>query len=262
MKGAIAILSMTMIMSAHGGPPRTAQTVWDQGIAAKGGRDALRAVRTFVIRESAPRTGAEPWASALMRTVVCQPPNGWWELVDYRPGRLGFSAHVADLATHAEWYSSGAEARPAMNTDRSIVPYSIEQVQLVYFLETAALHPTPVRLVEGGEADAVEADLGGRPVVVHFDRRTHLPVRVEMTRAVRLPSGRADAKKYSYVLSGYRDITGLRLPSQVTIDSGSTVNLDFQINVDVDPALFRTPPENVTTADAWRKYLRGSSPKR
>ncbi len=262
MKGVIAIVGVLMMVSAQDRPPKTAQSVWDQGVAAKGGREALRAVRTFVVRESAVYEDAQPYASGLKRTVVCQPPNGWWEFEDYRPGRFGFSAHVADLETGAEWFSQGVKATLRMKLKDSIVPYWMKEVQLVYFLETAALHPTPIRLVEGSDADAVEVDAGGLPAVVHFDRTTHLPMRIEMTRSVQLPPGRVTSTKYLYSVSSYRDVSGLKLPSRMRIDSSSPRDVDFQVNVDIDPALFRTPPTNVTSPDAWRKFLRDLPPNR
>jgi hypothetical protein len=216
MRTVLVIAGVLLIGSPDDVPQRTAQTVWAQALTAKGGRDVLHGVRTFVIREFAVIKGAEPFASQRTRTIVCEPPGRWWEFIDYRPGRFGFDTHVVDLEAGLEWYASGADARQPTRSAKSTILYSIAEAQFLYFVETAVFRPSALRLLDQQHADVVEADVGGQGVVFYFDRTTHLPIHVQATRTSTLPSGRIVSRKSWYSLSGYRDVSGLRACQEIT----------------------------------------------
>ncbi len=115
------------------GDPLDAAAVWEQAIAAKGGRDRLHAIRSFAVRERY-RLGRKVRGivGGKIDQIVCEPPDNWWEFLDYRPGEMGYSVRVVNVRTGAGWAShSGSPARPFMRPDTNTA-YRLRQLQYVY----------------------------------------------------------------------------------------------------------------------------------
>lgn len=219
----------------------TARRVWARVVAAKGGESTLHALRNFVVVEA---PGAGDRAAARLSVFVCSPPGRLWWFLDYRPGELGISTRVSDLGKQYEWYSHGGAAHPGLRPNAD-TPFNIAERQYLYFLETAYVQPKPIRVTEG-RLDVVETEVMGRRVDFHIDRETHLPVRVERFVGTR---------RYVHTLTRYQSVGGILVPTRVGLGE-DFVNAEIKINLDLDPALFSTAPDNVTTGDWWRKFLR------
>ena len=85
-----------------------------------------------------------------------------------------------------------------------------------------------------------------------IDTQTSLPLQVTLDALLshpQLPPGRT--YRSTYTLDGVVTVDGLRMPRRV---DGEDVR--FTINPDIDPQLFETPPDGVTSRDAWKKFLR------
>jgi hypothetical protein len=177
------------------GEHQDAARLWADAVAARGGRDRLAAIRSFAIREQT--TYARPtrpdMATGKVDQIVCELPDGWWEFLDYRPGEMGVSVRVLNAKTGLGWASHGGPAQPLRQPD-TYVAYRMRQIQYVYFLETSAVHPNPLRAsrVQLGSApfDRVTAEIEGDEVDFYLDITTHLPARVEASRKITLKPGR------------------------------------------------------------------------
>jgi hypothetical protein len=236
----------------------SAEKLWARALAAKGGAERLHAIRNFVITESAPLKVTR-FAAQESSVIVCEPPGRWWEFLDFRPGLLGFSTRVLDLEKRLDFYSEGGDSRGG-----SLRPADLDgplsrmtYVQLVYFMETAVVRPRigKVEVIHG--FDVVHSDVDGQAVSFYLDRRTHLPAHVEVIRTFAI-GGAAPPKNQLrrwYTLEKYVEISGLQIPTRVAV-GGDFANATVEVNVDLDPALFGTPPDGVTSGDAWRKFRR------
>ena len=236
----------------------SAEALWARALAAKGGAERLHAIRNFVISESAPLKVTR-FAAQENDVIVCEPPGKWWEFLDYRPGLLGFSTQVLDLEKRLHLYSEGGDSRSGSfrPADLDGALSRMTYLQLVYFMETAVVRPRigKAEVIKG--FDVVHSEVGDHAVSFYLDRRTHLPAHVEVIRTFAI-EGVAPPKNQLrrwYTLEKYVEISGLRVPTRVGL-GGDFANATVDVNVDLDPALFDTPPDGVTNGDAWRKFRR------
>jgi hypothetical protein len=256
----VAVVVVPAAVAHQSADERTARAVWAQAVAAKGGGEALHGIRNFVVKESTPMKRLLEFSQHKLDVMVCEPPGKWWEFVDYRPGKMGFDAHVVNRDKHLEWYSWGAEATKPLRENTNTL-YLMAQYQYVYFLETAFVQPRPTRVTSAGQFDLVETDVDGQRVDFYLDRNSHLPLRIETVRTL-VPPPQARFRgtgtlTYRYTLEQYRAVAGIQVPTRLAL-GGDFADAEIEVNLDLDPKLFETPPDNVTQADEWRRYLRSS----
>jgi hypothetical protein len=104
---AIIVSLLALFALVPGGDPPEQEnrpnggTLWDEAITAKGGRERLQSIHTFAIHETTVHdTPSSPQMSAgKVSQIVCRLPDGWWEFLDYRPGKMGYSIRVVNAAT-------------------------------------------------------------------------------------------------------------------------------------------------------------------
>jgi hypothetical protein len=239
-----------------------AVTLWEQAVAAKGGRDRLAGIRSFAIQERTrfKRPTLPEMAVGRVDQIVCELPDAWWEFLDYRPGQMGYSVRVVNARTGLGWASFGGPARPFLRPDTNTA-FRMRQLQYVYFLETRWVQPTPLRAsrVQHGSrsADRVETQIEGDLVIFDLDVNTHLPVRIETIHKTTLKPPRPGMTgprehKYIYELDGYHEVAGIQVPGRVTI-GGDPAEARVEINPDYDPSIFTMPPSPNAGIDSWRK---------
>ena len=157
--------------------------------------------------------------------IVCQLPNHWWEFLDYRPGKMGYSVHMLETRSGLGWASHGGPARPFLRPDTDTV-YRLRQLQYVYFLETRWMQPTPVRgsRVRLGwkSVDRLETRIDDDLVVLYLDVSTHLPLRIETVRKIAAKPPRQGVTgtgemKYTFELEGYHEVAGIQVPARVKL---------------------------------------------
>jgi hypothetical protein len=245
-----------------------AKELWDQVIAAKGGRERLRAVRSFVKSEgvSFPDFSRPDVATSERVEFVCELPNRLWMFADYRPGKMGFRTEVWNKPRGLYWYSvlgnpaGTGRAGQAAQLDESLAGV-IEANEYTYFLETKWVQPELVSVATRRSGlrreTAINAKWGNTELVYTIDLATHLPTALHTLRGD--PNSRHPDQpiltERDLRFEDYRDIGGIQMPTRVKIgpDWGT---VSFLINPEIDSKLFETPPDGVTTADAWRKWLR------
>jgi len=225
-----------------------AASVWDRMLAAKGGREKLHAVHTLVVSTRDPLAGfsRRDVAGGLKYEIVAAFPDRFWWWSDYRPGKLGFDVQVWNRTARWWWATSNGRAAgqpewgPRLESDRRL-----EVLQLAYLLETQFVQPRLLRAFEiSGKA--------GRRVVVEAATPSTSRVRYTVDPTTYLPeSVEIGTEGTAYQFSSWVNVDGIRMPQQ-----DGKIALHFLINPNVDPKLFETPPDNVTSADAWKTFLR------
>ena len=255
-------LSVTIAGSAQE-DRRTAQALWEEAIAARGGRERLAGIRSFAILQKTRFRGfmTRDVARGKVDQIVCELPDKWWEFLDYRPGLMGYSVEVVDTLTGLGWASlSGTPARPFRRPDTNAA-YRMRQLQYVYFLQTRSVQPRPrgasrVRLGLRS-ADRVDTVMDDESVVFYFDPATHLPLRIETSRKITLKPPRPEVKgtgqlKYVFELADYQEVGGVKVPGRVKL-GGDAAESRVEINPDYDPSIFTNPPASDATIDSWRR---------
>src|SRR5688572_27523992 len=234
-----------MVADARQGRPsavspvdKDVRSVWEQAIAAKGGRARLHAIRNFVITSetklsNSPRPEVATREYIERLTVL---PNRFWQFADYRPGLMGTQGLMLDLARRQVWDSNRRPA-PLMLED---LTHSLHESQFLYFLETSSLVPELIRLtastVDGVRVDVVETQTAGERVDFSFAQDSHLPVRVtayQKRYTAPNPLARRD-----YRTRDYRVQDGIQMPRRLYFSSDSDVTVSYRFNVDYDPAIF------------------------
>jgi hypothetical protein len=276
----VSLLTLFCVSAAAGSTQEDRQkaaTLWDQAVAAKGGRDRLAGIRSFAILKKTRFRGlmTRDVARGKVDQIVCELPDQWWEFLDYRPGLMGYFVDVLNTRSGVGWMSNSGTVRPAPGRSayaaegmRQHTAYRMRQLQYVYFLETKSVQPNPLRAarVHLGfrPVDRVETDLEGELVVFYLDVNTHLPVRIQTVHnagVLREPRpgafrGRTvtSERRYTYDLDGYHDVAGIQVPARVAL-GGDPSEAMVEINPDYDPSIFTTPLPPDTRIDSWRKRV-------
>jgi hypothetical protein len=245
---------------------RQALALWEQAVAAKGGRERLAAINSFAIqkRTAFSRLALRDMATGKVEQIACALPDAWWEFVDYRPGKMGYSVLAANARTGLGWATHGGPAHPFLRRYTGL-PYRMRQLQYVYFLETRDVRPTPIRASRARRGfthvDRVETLVDDDLVVFDLDVKTHLPIRIETTHKNPLKPPRPGMPppgdmRFVYELADYHDVGGILVPARVTL-GGDTSHVQVEIDPDYDPAIFITAPSPTATIDSWRRQRAG-----
>lgn len=230
---------------------KEAERLWEQAIAAKGGRDRLNAVRNMVISTKKDTTGLFT-KSQVRREELLVFPNKYWFWDDNRPSIFGLVISMYDYDSNMSYVVSDGEP------NRQLEPIkdkrrdkALRNAQLSLLLETKWLKPTIVKARTGRvglrSVDIVETVVEGERVDFAFDRKTHLPVRVSYYDVV---NGKTYVNVQSF--SDYMDVAGIKVPQTHEYTDGSKYRASFQFNVEYIENIFIKPPPIEAGPEAWR----------
>jgi hypothetical protein len=253
--------------------------LWEQAIAAKGGRNRLRQVKNILISSRNPRWAFryQPREFRGIGTRYEQfyvLPNKAWRWIDDRPGKFGLAVVLYDGDREEYWEASTIfegvfHSRMPMQPDEILNFYSS---LLPTLMETRDIRPVPVQAkkawinraeVRGGkvrtkksEVDVLLTVVDGFHALFYLDLATHLPLSVTVYPAEWDADGKkheATLKDLAVNLSDYRDVDGIQMPHKVGY-AGTAPHMDvtYQINVDYDPRLFERLPSLEDGPEAWK----------
>jgi hypothetical protein len=230
-----------------------AMTVWEQAIAAKGGRERLQSVRNLVVRsrEDFSRSTRPDVATHEDIERLYVVAGKLWEFVDHRPGMMGANGLILDSARQQAWGSNGYPAKSAYPE----LVYRLTEGQCLYLMETVAVRPKPVSVrsdrLRSSDVDIVETQVGGDRVDFYLDHGTHLPVRIVTFRNLR--AGSAPSKRI-FRLSDYQATEGIQMPAKVRLgdDETDVTSTTYRFNVDYDESIFN-PQSLRFEANGWMK---------
>jgi hypothetical protein len=233
--------------------PAEAIQIWEQAIAAKGGRHRLHAVGNMVIS-----TRGE-YASRLLkknqdrREELIVFPNKYWFWDDYRPDVFGLIVSMYDYDRNLSYVITGVEPhsplKPIKGTQRN---KAIRNAQLSFLLESKWLRPTIVKAsterIGTHPVDIVQTIVEGERVDFAFDRKTHLLIRIRFHDVV---DGKTYVNEESY--SDYYDVNGIKVPQIIEFKDGSKYRARFQFNVEYNEEIFIKPAPIEAGPEAWKQ---------
>ena len=264
-----------------------AEKLWEQAIAAKGGRERLYAIGNFVVSSksrfrSSPRPDV---AVGITEESLYVLPGKWWNFFDYRPGKMGYRINVLNFDRSIWWTVSSGKKVPIPSRpdlDKAFLEdfrYRFRQAQFLYLLETKWIKPTLVgartdsigfnkydvvetliaerqmrRLVQEASTKRLKLEVidDEREVRADFylDRKTHLPVRIVTDSRAARGSGKG-AMDDTCSLDDYAEVGGIQMPG--IVNCGYKENrTSYQFNVDYNESIFEHPPTRDLKPDAWR----------
>ncbi len=215
MSGVKTILLLTLFLGgawaqAPDNPDRVAaRAIWEQMLAAKGGRERLMAVRSMEL------TGRDLFGEFDGETIDVFPDRSWkWLGSPSRPFSLSVCNVAAGISQFSRlnfWHSTNTDMQ------NSGCPRALQSDQLLWLNETAWLRPDPLRIVHEKalpeSVDVVETRLDGTFYRADFyvDKRTHLPIEVveyEM-HPIQIAA--------HYRLPNYHQVDGIMVPSGISM---------------------------------------------
>ncbi len=229
-----------------------AEELWEQAIAAKGGRERLHKVRNMLISSHTEyRRGLFGLRRGRTRTEQLYVfPNKYWYWDDLRPGVLGLAVSMYNGDTEASWltYPDDRRSPRKLSLDVTQEMSVLIRAQLFDLMETKWVRPKPIKVrtaqLGGKRVDVVQAVIDEYLVDFYLDRETHLPLKV--TRFGESPMG-PNTELSSALLSEYADVDGIQMPHKI-----EDIPQRYRFNVDYDEALFEVPPTVEAGPEAWR----------
>jgi hypothetical protein len=260
-----------------------AKELWEQAIAAKGGRDQLYQVRNMVVTSQTKYGNGTKTFHGYRTVGLYVLPDKWWEWYDDSPGGFGRHTMTFNFTDEFGWELQGTpdDLKPippdeavtltkrTPTSDKlslyekqypkeALSRYAEFQVdywenQFIYLMETKWLRPvlTGARIERSGSKkfDVVEATWGRERIEFYLDQKTHLPAKIVFR--VKFALSKSGEYAIVFVLDDYVEVNGLKLPSKVARgkDKNETT---YQLNVDYDEGLFTRPPVITDGPDAWQ----------
>lgn len=243
------------------GTQQEARRIWEQAIAAKGGRKQLHAVQNLVISTVGNYTASSGKVNTVRTEAFFVFPNKVWTWSDYRPDVFGLTVEMLNFDSNTRYFINSDNPPPRLlsipsNETSAARTYGL----LAYLLETKWVKPVLV--------SASTARIGRRTVdVVHtklrddikgyvpddrridfaFDRETHLPIRVSYYHT----RGDKDVLDVAENLSDYTEVSGIKVPQRRQVGE-SVDKISIQINVKYNEDFFTKPPSIAAGPEAWK----------
>ena len=236
-----------------------AHVLWEQAIAAKGGRKRLYAVRNLLERHE---------RNSYVALFVF--PDKVWQWSDVRPTPLGLAIEMQNLGKGLSYKVEEDMSDPPRNLGENSakeVLWPLYYAQLYYLLETQWIKPLPVKVYSGS--------IGRRPVdvvqtIVHFQKAPrandrgdrvdfHLDKQSHLLLEVAFPSDDSVGTNYGrgtyYVtFADYANVDGIQMPRRVGyLAEKPDASASVQVNVQYDPEIFEHPPSLKRGPDAWKQ---------
>ena len=234
-------------------PSDLAERVWEQAIAAKGGREALHGVRTLVVSARRDYPSRKLNKNQIRQEVLYVLPHKFWSWSDYRPDVFGLRIEMYDYERSTKYVIGDGDPNhqlePITEVDRK--NRDVLWGLLPYLPETKWLKPVLVGAKAGtvGQqaVDIVETDVKGKRVDFAFDRETHLPIRVSYYRTV-------NNKTYvtAIDLADYVEVGGIKLPQTLKYDDGTQDKKSYRLNVEYKEDIFIKPTHIEAGPEAWK----------
>jgi hypothetical protein len=227
--------------------------VWEQAIAAKGGRERLHTVSNMVISTRGNYSSRLLKKGRVRREEVLVLPNKYWFLDDYRPDVFGLTISMYNYDTNMKYVISEGDPHHRLESiPESRRNRALRNNQLSFLLETKWLEPTPIKATTGRiglrSVDIVQTTVNGERVDFAFERKTHLPIRVSYYNIVK---GQTSVNVFNF--SDYIEVSGIKVPQRFEYDDGSEYKATFQFNVEYNEDIFVKPPSISAGSAAWKK---------
>jgi hypothetical protein len=228
---------------------RQAQALWEQAVAAKGGREQLYRVNSLLMsyQETVRNFLGIVVHRGDVETLYVFPDKMWgWD--DGLPPPFHLTVNLLDIGRDRRCTLYKGTAAPIcgpVRQGKTQPDEGLVQVQLLYLMETKWVKPTPVGVgeerIDSKKVDVLHARFQDKRVDYFLDRKTHLPVRVSIFY------GGGERPTISVELSDYAPVGGVLMPGKQ-----KKGKINFQINTPYDEGVFTRPPSIEAGPHAWR----------
>jgi hypothetical protein len=230
-----------------------AERLWEQAIAAKGGRERLHSVRNMVISARAEYRTSTFKKNQIRQEGLYVLPNKVWSWNDLRPDVFGLRVTMYNHDTKMKYIISEGEPHhlPEPITEKDKKNRELLTSLLPELLETEWSKPVLVSSSIGRiglrTVNIVQTTVGDKRVDFALDQKTHLPVRVSYYDVI-------NGKTYitALELSDYVEISGIKVPQKVKYDDGTEYKQTYQFNVRYNEDIFIHPTTIEAGPEAWK----------
>lgn len=235
-----------------------AKRIWEEALAAKGGRERLYAVRNMVISSRGLYLSSGRRKNPIEQEELLVFPNKYWFWNDLRPDLFGLSVEMFNLDSNMHYIVSpdNPNSQPKPIIPNKQVDELFLYAQLLYLLETKWFKPILVTAstekIGHREADVVETKVRDRRVDFAFDRESHLLIQA---RIYRIRNNKEVLDDVINLLD-YREVSGIKVPQTIKYDDGTEYKKIFQFNVEYDESIFVKPPPIEAGPEAWRPKIK------
>ena len=232
-----------------------AERLWEQAIAAKGGRERLYSISNLQLSVRDKQWWGFKRVPYEIESLYVFPGKSW-QWIDQTGSIFGFGIIMRNYEGGTNWtyLDHGAGGSVSESPDQPIYRGGLSGIidtQLKYLMETKWVKPIPVSVERGKvgrhAVDIVRTLVREYPkreehVSFALDRKTHLPRKV-LYHTVTFGKETSGGPS----LSDYASINGVQMPGKVGPDKTT-----YQFNVDYNPQVFELPPSREAGIDAWK----------
>lgn len=263
----ILTFAREMKVNAQNADPKKARELWEQVIAAKGGRENLYAVENLVVSVKTKYKKLKRGFTGNHTESLYVLPDKWWFWVDEPPFGLGiwtynFSSKVGwevDEGFPSQTIKPSADVSTTSKIDVRFrfVNRKFSEDQLIYLMETKWLQPTIIGVraekLNSQKVDVIEISYGNQKFEYYIDKQTHLPKQVVIRTLIEKTGTSVDGKEHteSFMLSDYVEVSGIKFPRVVRRGNEST-ETTYQVNVDYNKNIFENPSTLDMGSEAWK----------
>ena len=276
----IVICLVTTVAHAHNqiadANRQHAELLWEKAIEAKGGRQQLHSVNSFVISSTidifvnSSIFGEQPRTSHVdseTERLYVMPGKAW--LYEFTPS---FSVSLEGTVMDTERNLCLVTLAPIgpMHSVPGLTPcvptiWSERLIQdpVIYLMETKWVRPLPLRARTEGKGkkqqDVIETEVGKLRVDFYLDRKTNLPVKLvtdnfggdpRLTRPMGL----------MITLEDYVDVDGIQMPRRIIreplghrdVIRRDTERARYKFNVAYNEEIFKSPVSRKAKPDDWK----------
>ncbi|HKC65996.1 MAG TPA: hypothetical protein VKB86_20295 [Pyrinomonadaceae bacterium] len=246
------LLPASAIASQAEGPESTQQAkeLWEQAIAAKGGREQLYKVNSLVIsyQETVRNFLGIVVHHGAVETLYLFPDRMWsWD--DGLPPPFHLTVGVLDLSRNLRCTLYEGAKTPVCGPAKqgaSPAGEGLSQAQYLYLMETRWVKPVPLNVTKDSiglkKVDVLHTRFENKRIDYFLDQKTHLPSRVAVFY------GAGDRPTLTVDLSEYASINGIQMPGKQ-----KRGRINFQINPSYDESIFTRPPSIEAGPKAWQR---------
>jgi hypothetical protein len=252
-----------------------AEALWEEAIRAKGGRERLHSIESFVISSTidahliTPAFGSNAKSGHVdsqTERLYAMPTKAW--LYEFTPSfDVKLEATVINIERNLCMVTL-APVGPGRSVPGlslcvpTIWPKRLIQDPVLYLMETRWVRPQPLRTRTDGKGkkqqDVIETEVGQLRLDFYLDRKTHLPVKVVTENENGDP--RMPRMDLMVTFEDYVEVDGIQMPRRVIrqplltrVERRDTERARYRFNVAYDEEIFNFPiPKNAKSKD-WEK---------
>lgn len=224
-----------------------AKKLWEQAIAAKGGRERLLQVNALLVsyQETVRNiVGIVVHRGPVERLYIF--PSKVWAWDDGLPPPFRLTVGVLDLERDFACRAHPESKPPVCSTARGMGSREgIDEAQYFYLMETRWIKPAPISVrkdtIGFKQVDVVVTELEGKRIEYYLSRKTHLPQRITIFH------GNSKRPRSSFDFSEYVSVNGIQMPGKQ-----KRGKITFTINPAYDAGIFSRLPSIAAGPKAWQ----------